>query len=97
MLVEWGVDYLKYDNCFPRMVNPTFKVLYTKQKNQQWGWFVHIFFGQDGSTNVEEAYIDFAASAEHFPSIWQVNWCHNTLHLTIGNFKNIVGSRRYIM
>ena len=27
---------------------------------------------QDGSTNVEEAYIDFAASAEHFPSIWQV-------------------------
>ena len=20
MLVEWGVDYLKYDNCFPRMV-----------------------------------------------------------------------------
>jgi len=44
MLVDWGVDYLKYDNCFPRM---------------------------DGSTNVEEAYIDFAASAEHFPSIWQ--------------------------
>ena len=22
MLVEWGVDYLKYDNCFPRMVSP---------------------------------------------------------------------------
>ena len=21
MLVEWGVDYLKYDNCFPRMVS----------------------------------------------------------------------------
>ena len=20
MLVDWGVDYLKYDNCFPRMV-----------------------------------------------------------------------------
>ena len=34
-------------------------------------------FVQDGSTNVEEAYIDFAASAEHFPSIWQVFfWQH---------------------
>ena len=32
-----------------------------------------LFHGlQDGSTNVEESYIDWAASAEHFPSIWQV-------------------------
>jgi alpha-galactosidase len=44
MLLEWELDYLKYDNCYPRL---------------------------DGSTNIESAYIDFAASATHFPSLWQ--------------------------
>ena len=47
MLVEWGVDYLKYDNCFPRMVNPTFIVLYTKQKINS-----EVFFGSTQSARM---------------------------------------------
>jgi len=44
MLVEWEIDYFKYDNCYPRL---------------------------DGTTNIGGTYIDFEASAEHYPSLWQ--------------------------
>merc|ERR1711971_485499 len=43
-LVEWEIDYFKYDNCYPRI---------------------------DGTTNIGGTYIDFQASAEHYPSLWQ--------------------------
>ena len=46
MLVDWEIDYFKYDNCYPR---------------------------PDGEINIPGTgvNIDFAASAEHYPSLWQ--------------------------
>ena len=46
MLVDYEVDYFKYDNCWPRL---------------------------DGVTNIGEGgvNIDFEASMEHYPSLWQ--------------------------
>jgi len=45
MLVEYDIDYFKYDNCYPKM---------------------------DGTTNTGTGVnIDFEASVEHYPSLWQ--------------------------
>ena len=46
MLVDWEIDYFKYDNCYPR---------------------------PDGEINIPGTgiNIDLAASAEHYPSLWQ--------------------------
>lgn len=45
MLVEYEIDYFKYDNCYPRL---------------------------DGTTNTGTGVnIDFPASTEHYPSLWQ--------------------------
>ena len=69
MLLEYEIDYFKYDNCYPRLdgstncfvINPVSMKNNKKAKEQQLGSC------DDGCG----AYIDFYASLRHLPSIWQ--------------------------
>ena len=63
---------LKYYLRYIPQVSFLFKPMQGKKYETPLGLRYICSIFQDGSTNVEEAYIDFAASAEHFPSIWQV-------------------------
>ena len=69
MLLEYEIDYFKYDNCYPRLdgstncfgVNP----MSTKNNNKSGG--PDLSSCDDGCG----AYVDFFASLRHLPSIWQ--------------------------
>ena len=43
---------------------------------------IHVIPAQDGTTNIGGTYIDFLASAEHYPSLWQVTVKQTNKHLT---------------
>ena len=72
MLIEYEIDYFKYDNCYPRMDGATqcFIPLDTVstpliQNKQEIENSLHDC--DDGCG----AYVDLLASLRHFPSIWQ--------------------------
>ena len=69
MLLEYEIDYFKYDNCYPRLDGssqcfgfPTENLL--QNQNSSKG---NLQACDDGCG----AYIDFFASLRHLPSLWQ--------------------------
>ena len=69
MLLEYEIDYFKYDNCYPRLDGssqcfgfPTENLL--QKQNLSKG---NLQACDDGCG----AYIDFFASLHHLPSLWQ--------------------------
>ena len=74
MLLEYEIDYFKYDNCYPRMdgstqcfgVNPMEAASMVLKNNNQ-GLGKKLQDCDDGCG----AYVDLLASLRHFPSIWQ--------------------------
>ena len=68
MLLEYEIDYFKYDNCYPRLDGSTncFGVdpIPTKNKREM----VNELGSCDDGCG---AYVDFFASLRHLPSIWQ--------------------------
>ena len=69
MLLEYEIDYFKYDNCYPRLDGssqcfgfPTKNLL--QNQNLSHG---NLQACDDGCG----AYIDFFASLRHLPSLWQ--------------------------
>ena len=69
MLLEYEIDYFKYDNCYPRLDGSTncFGINPISTKNNDKSRGPDLSSCDDGCG----AYVDFFASLSHLPSIWQ--------------------------
>ena len=64
MLLEYEIDYFKYDNCYPR----------TDGSTQCFVPLKDMITTEQGLGSCDDgcgAYVDFWASLRHLPSIWQ--------------------------
>ena len=64
MLLEYEIDYFKYDNCYPRMDGSTQCFVPLKD----------MITTEQGLGSCDDgcgAYVDFWVSLRHLPSIWQ--------------------------
>ena len=64
MLLEYEIDYFKYDNCYPRLDGST----------QCFGFGKYHERPKDNLNTCDDGcgeYIDLVDSLRHFPSIWQ--------------------------
>ena len=66
MLLDFEIDYFKYDNCYPRLDGST--KCYGSGMGQNKSFSYGKLKGCDDGCN---QYVDLRSSIQHFPSFWQ--------------------------